>query len=62
MIVALARRWVTSTVALTSFDVNAFTTLLRTDDVAPYLLARSDSERYFPYEDDVGLLADFAFF
>ena len=47
---------------MTFWDLKAFTTPLRTDDVAPYLLARLDSERYFPYDDDDGLLADFAFF
>ncbi len=36
--VALTRRCVTSTVALTFWDLKAFTTPLRTDDVAPYLL------------------------
>ncbi len=60
--VALTRRWVTSTVALTLFDLKAFTTALRLDELAPYLLWSLDNERYLPYDDDDGLLADFAAF
>ena len=60
--VALTRRWVTSTVAWTLFDLKAFTTALRLDELAPYLLCSFDNERYLPYDDDYGLLADFAAF
>ena len=60
--VALTLRWVTSTLAVTLFDLNAFTTALRFDEVAPYLLWSFDSERYFPYDEDDGLPADFAAF
>ena len=60
--VALARRCVTSTWARTFRGLKALSTPLRTDDVAPYLPARSVRERYLPYADDAGLLADFAFF
>ena len=56
--VALTRRWVTSTVALTLCFLNALTTPLRFDDEAPYLLWSVDSDGYLPYEPDDGLLAD----
>ena len=59
---ALTRRWVTSTVAVMPCDLKAFLTALRFADVAPYLLWSFERERYFPYEDDEGLLADFAAF
>src|SRR3954453_17212267 len=55
--VALARRWVTSTFAVIPLALNAFTTPLRFDDEAPYLLASVESEGYLPYDDDEGLLA-----
>jgi hypothetical protein len=48
LIVALTRRWVTSTVAVTPLDLNAFTTPLRFADDAPYLLASVDSDGYLP--------------
>ena len=57
--VALARRWVTSILAVIPWDLKAFLTPFRTDDVAPNLLCKLDSDRYFPYESDFGLLADF---
>ena len=37
-------------------------TPFRTDDFAPYLLSSFDSDRYFPYESDPGLLKYFAAF
>ena len=42
------------------WDLKAFFTPFRTDEVAPNLLCSLDSDRYFPYESDSGLLADFA--
>src|SRR3954468_3290478 len=57
LIVALTRRWVTSTFAVIPLALNAFTTPLRFDEEAPYLLASVDSEGYLPYDDDAGLLA-----
>src|SRR5215210_2487505 len=56
--VALTRRWVTSTVAVMPFDLKVLTTDFRFDDDAPYLLWSVDSDGYFPYEEDAGLLAD----
>ena len=47
----------TSTVALTLCFLNALTTPLRFDDEAPYLLCSVDSDGYFPYELEDGLLA-----
>src|SRR3954453_12921880 len=55
--VALTRRCVTSTFAVIPLALNAFTTPLRFDEEAPYLLASVDSERYLPYDGDAGLLA-----
>ena len=55
--VAVARRWVTSIVALTLCFLNAFTTPLRFDDEAPYLLCSVDNDGYFPYELDAGFEA-----
>ena len=55
--VALTRRWVTSTVAVTFWALNALTTALRFDDEAPYLLASVDSDGYLPYDEEAGLLA-----
>ena len=55
--VALTRRCVTSTVALTFCFANAFLTALRLFLDAPYLLWKVDSDGYLPYEDDDGLLA-----
>jgi hypothetical protein len=46
--VALARRCVTSTFAVIPCDLNAFTTPLRLDDDAPYLLCSVDSDGYLP--------------
>ena len=46
--VAVARRWVTSTFAVTPCFLNALTTALRFDDEAPYLLASVDSDGYLP--------------
>ncbi len=46
--------------AVTPWDLKAFSTAFRTDDVAPHLLCSVDSEGYFPYESDFGLLAFFA--
>ena len=46
--VALARRCVTSTFAVTLCFLNAFTTPLRFDEEAPYLLWSVDSDGYFP--------------
>ena len=60
--VALTRRWVTSTVALTFCFLNALTTSLRFDEEAPYLLWSVDSDGYLPYELEAGLLADFTAF
>ena len=60
--VALTRRCVTSTFALTLCFLNAFTTPLRFDDDAPYLLCSVDSDGYLPYELDLGLLAAFTAF
>jgi len=48
LIVALTRRCVTSTPAVTPYDLNAFTTALRTVDVAPYFCCRVESETYLP--------------
>ena len=42
------------------WDLKAFLTPFRTDDVAPHLLCSVDSDGYFPYESDFGLLAFFA--
>src|SRR5690242_17131606 len=56
--VAVTRRWVTSTVAVIPFDLNALTTPLRFDEEAPYLLCSVESDGYFPYDEDAGLLAD----
>ena len=53
--VALARRWVTSIVALTFCFLKALTTSLRFDDDAPYLLWSVDSDGYLPYELEPGL-------
>ena len=58
--VAVARRWVTWIFAVTPCDLKAFTTPFRTDDLAPHLLCSVESEGYFPYESDFGLLAFFA--
>ena len=58
--VALARRWVTSILAVIPWALKAFFTPFRTDEVAPNLLCSLDSDRYFPYESDSGLLADFS--
>src|SRR5215217_477555 len=60
--VAVTRRCVTSTVALTLCFLNALTTPLRFDDEAPYLLCSVDSDGYLPYELDEGLLADLTAF
>jgi len=56
--VALARRWVTSTVAVIPEDLNALTTALRFDEGAPYLLCSFDNDGYLPYDEDAGLLPD----
>ena len=58
--VAHARRWVTSILAVIPWDLKAFLTPFRTEDFAPHLLCSVDSEGYFPYESDFGLLAFFA--
>ena len=46
--VALTRRWVTSTFAVIPLDLNAFTTALRFEEEAPYLLCSVDSDGYLP--------------
>ena len=48
LIVALTRRWVTSTFAVMPYFLNALTTALRREDDAPYLLCSVDSDGYFP--------------
>ena len=48
--------------AVTPCFLKAFLTPLRTEDVAPYLLASFDNDRYLPYEPDAGLLCDVAAF
>lgn len=48
LIVALTRRWVTSTLAVMPYCFNAFTTSLRREEDAPYLLCSVDSDGYFP--------------